>query len=255
MGIVINYRGTLNRLEDIDALIADVRQFSETIGWRYNEIHEHISGVALNSTDSFMKPRVVKEEPPEPPPSTTPAQSSESSSGLTIKVDPATAILLEETARGINVHPPDTDSLSLTFDSKGVLCRYMEMPDQCVHGPLKGQSHYFCFPLFCKTTGAVEQHIAICALLKLLRQKYISDLQVTDETGFFESGNLKQLERSQGAMASLIGSMRRNPEFLKALFAATGMDESSLDGAVVLPGEVHKEFPANAPKAKKATVH
>ena len=260
MGIVINYGGTIDDLARLDNLIADVRLFCDQTGWEYTEVSEQISGIALTTADDFMespgkrgprrKPDDVKEWPEE---------ETFKSGGLTLRFDSKNPTLIEETLRGIIAHPPGTESLALTFDGQGRLCHFMDVPQRWVKGPLRDQKHYLCYPLFCKTTGEPEQHIAICLLLRMMRNSYISDLKVDDETGYFKTGNLAKLREGHAFLAGLIGTIRNNPEFLKIVLKAAGIDEKSAEGAVLLPSEISRTIPGSARKStqkpKKPTVH
>lgn len=259
MGIVISYRGTLNDLDGIDGLIADVRLFCGAARWEFTEVAEQISGVAMMTADEFMDGggrRKKKKAPASTPVEELPEEETTNLGSVTLRFDSKNPpILIEETWRGIIAHPPDTESLALTFDGKGRLCQYMAVPQKFVKGRLKEQTHYLCFPLFCKTTGATEQHIAICLLLKMLRGKYIKDLKVNDDTGYFKTGNLAKLEEGHAMMAGLIGAIKRDPEFLKSVLKAAGKGDLA-EGAVLLPSEIRVQDRGASRKAKKAaTIH
>lgn len=257
MGIVISYQGTLDDTTQLDNLVADVRLFCQHAGWEFDEVAEPISGVALTTPEEFMggAEREEKKEKKKDsiPPEKWPEEETFREGGMTIWFDAKTAILLEESMRGVIVHPTGTDSLRLTFDSRGRLCKYDAIPQEWVKGQLKDQKHYFCLPLFCKTTGETDQHGAICVLLRMLRDKYIKTLDVSDETGYFESGDLRKLQDGHAMMAGLVGMMRKSPELLKGVMKAAGLDEKKLEGAKVLPAELGS--PRKGRKAKKATVH
>ena len=251
MGIVIGYRGTLNELSSIDGLIADVRLFCQQIGWEFTEVADPISGIALSTADDFMGGKRKKKSLPS---EKWPKEETVDMGSVKLRFDHKNPTLIEETWRGIIVNPPDTESLVLAFDGKGRLCQYLPVSQTWVIGPLKDQPHYMCFPLFCKTTGATEQHIAICVLLKMVRDKYIKDLKVNDDTGYFKSGNVKKLEEEHGYMAGFIGAMKQDPNFLKSVFKAAGIGELA-EGAVLLPSEITVPRPGPARKAKKSTIH
>ena len=55
MGIVIDYKGTLDDIARPDNLIADVRLFCQQAGWEYTEVAEHISGIAMGTPEDFME--------------------------------------------------------------------------------------------------------------------------------------------------------------------------------------------------------
>ena len=260
MGIVISYKGTLDDIARLDNLIADARLFCQQTGWEYTEVNEHISGIAMGSPEDFMgdheetKPQLTPKQLEE-----WPEEETFRSGSLTLRFDSKNPDLLEEIWRGIVAHPPGTESLALTFDGRGRLCNYVELPRNCVKGALRDLKHYFCFPLFCKTTGETKQHIAICVLLKMMRDKYIGDLDVHDETGYFETGDLTKLREGHAVMAGLISAVKNNPEFLKAVLKAAGVDKKDAETAVLLPTEFRRTVPENTSespvKPKKPSIH
>ena len=150
------------------------------------------------------------------------------------RIDPKNVDLLEEVWRGIIAHPPGCESLALTFDGQGHLCRFVDIPGDMVKGPLRGQKHYLCFPLFCKTTGEMDQHIAICVLLRMLRDKYFKSLKVEDGTGYFKSNDLEKLKKEHRMMAGIVGALNSSPAFLTAVLKAAGVDEEAAKSAVPL---------------------
>jgi hypothetical protein len=258
MGIVIDYSGTLDDISRIDNLIADVRLFCQQAGWEFDEVAEPISGIALTTAADFMGGR-GKTKKPRLKPEQWPEEETFRMGPLTLRFDPKNPTMVEETLRGIIAHPPGTDSLSLTFDGQGHLCYLRAVPQHWVKGPLRDQKHYICYPLFCKTTGETEQHIAICLLLRMLRKSYIRNLKVSDETEFFKTGNMTKLRETHAIMAGVIGVMNKNPGFLKAVLKAAGIDESAAESAVLLPNEIPRRLPASprktGEKAKKPTIH
>jgi hypothetical protein len=257
MGIVISFRGTLDDISRLDSLVADVRKFCGHAGWEFDEISEQISGIAMGTADDFMggrrKKKTVDYE-------NWPEEETFRMGSLTLRFDSKNPTMIEEPWRGIIAHPPGTESLSLTFDGKGRLCHFMEVPQRWVRGRLKDEKHYLCFPLFTKTTGEPDQHIAICVLLKMLRDRYISNLKVNDETGYYKTGSLAKLRQGHAVMAGFIGAIKNNPAFLKTVLKAAGVDEKAAETAVVLPSEILSPLPGSAAKAsgkprKKPAVH
>lgn len=255
VGIVINYRGTLDDVGRLDSLIADVRLFCRQAGWEYTEVSEQISGIAMGTAADFMGGRGIKKSRSKPKEQEKwPEEETFRRGGLTLRFNAENPTLIEETCHGVIAHPPGTDSLALTFDGQGRLCTFMDVPQSWVKGPLKDQKHYLCFPLFCKTTGEPEQHIAICLLLRMLRDSYISNLKVDDETRYFKTGNLAKLREGHALIAGLIDGIKNNPAFLKTVLKAAGIDEKSADTAVLLPGEILRS-PKPTRKPKKPSIH
>lgn len=252
MGICIGYRGTLNDMASIENLISDVRLFCQQVGWEFDEVSDPISGIAMGTADDFMgRP---KKQAKSVPVEEWPEEETTRMGGLTLHFDSKNPLFIEETWRGIIAHPPETESLAITFDGKGRLCQYRPVSDKWVKGPMKGHKHFLCFPLFCKTSGEVDQHIAICMLLKMLRRRYIRNLKVDDDTDYFKTGDMAKLQESHGIMAGLIGAIQRDPAFLKGILKAAGVEDAAAEGAVLLPeGIMQKPMPAR--KTKKATIH
>jgi len=251
MGIVIGYRGTLDDLTRVDGLIEDVRLFCKKVSWEFTEISDPISGVALATAADFMG-RPKKKAPVEE----WPEDETLDMGSLKLRFNAKNATLLEETWRGIVAHPPGTESLALTFDGKGRLCHYMDIPQHWVKGPLRDQKHYVCFPLFCKTTGEIEQHVAICVLLKMLGRRYMKNLKVSDSTGYFKSGSLTKLREGHALMGMFTRAIKESPTFLKTVFKAAGLSEELAETAVPVTGALKRPAALKAPlKAKRATVH
>ena len=253
MGIVISYKGTIDDMARLDSLIADVRLFCQQTGWEYTEVSEQISGIALNTASEFMGRQ--RKRKPKAEPEKWPEEETYDAGSLKLRFDSKNPDLIEEAYRGIVAHPPGTESLALTFDGQGRLCHFIDVPQPWVKGPLRDQKHYLCFPLFCKTTGELDQHIAICVLLRMMRDSYIKDLKVDDETGYFKSGNLTKLRQGHAVMAGLIGAVKNSPALLKAVLKAAGVDEKDAETAVLLPSEIPRRVkPPGKPK-KKPSVH
>ena len=250
MGIAISYSGSLNDVASLDHLIADVRLFSQAAGWKFDELTDIISGIAQTTPEDFME---EQEERKSTPVEEWPEEETFREGPLTMRFDSKNPNLIEDVCRGIMVHPPDTESFLLTFDLKGRLCKYVNLPHNMVKGKFKDLTHYLCFPLFCKTWD-VEQHIALCVLLKMLRNKYIENLQVFDDTDYYTTGDVSKLRDGHTMMAGLIGALKNNPGFLTGLLKAAGMSDEEVKGATMLPSEIEVTHPP-ATKAKKNTVH
>ena len=255
MGVGIDYVGTLNDLARLDSLIADVRLFCQQVGWEFEEVSDQISGVAMGTAADFTGPQ--KKRKAKDPRDSDAWLEDETfrMGGLTLRFDPKNSPLIEETWRGIVAKPPGTEWLSLTFDGQGRLCEFMPVNQGWVKGPLRDQKHYLCFPLACKTTGEIEQHIAICVLLRMLRHRYIRDLKVSDETGYFKSGNLIKLRETHSMMAGFIGVIKGSPEFLAGLLKAVGIDAKDAEAAELLPNEIRRPASTGTRRTKTPTVH
>lgn len=131
--------------------------------------------------------------------------------------------LIEETVRGVIVMPPDTESVRLVFDRGGRLVRYMDLPAEVVINAMPDTIHYADFPNFVKTSGAPASHAAICLLLRMLQQKFMTNLQVDDDTGFWKTGSIEQLERKHAEMCAILDVFRGSKD-VGALLRALGIE-------------------------------
>lgn len=113
---------------------------------------------------------------------------------------------------GVILEPDDrTESLAFLFDRGGrlrcladLVCGQFEPDPRC---------SYF---VSVKTQyGAVRTHLWIVGLLRYLKSKYLPDLEVNDEGGYWESGDVPELERRR--------------EFLNAKIAELAGELSKLD--------------------------
>lgn len=220
MGIHLDYRGKLADLSRLDELIGEVKAFCRQAHWEYLEVDEHLDGIRFGSLADDDPPRgsrkkksgLVRTH------ETHPDEFVEHNMGsLTMWFDQVHPNLMDEAVRGIYCYPPGTESVNLVFDGSGNLCTYMELGEHMVKGRFQNVKHYmFSYP-FTKTTGCIEEHILICQLLKLLQQKYIPKLKVRDSTGYFQSGNEKDLRLESMAMSAFVGMLRQSPGLVKGM--------------------------------------
>ena len=168
MGITIHYRGSINSLSLIEKLQDELVDICQSMSWDY-----HVWNKDLNKPFD--------------------AKFVHSESGAEIKG--------HIPLRGITIQTdPQNESLKLLFN------RNREMSDFVTEimkheGTLDKKFNW----LFVKTQfGAVDAHIAIIKLLKYLKQNYISDLEVNDEGGYWETGDKEAL---MGKRGFLLGKM------------------------------------------------
>jgi hypothetical protein len=206
MGIIISYEGSLTDPSTLDEAISEIRGFSARAGWRCDDFSEHYSGVLLWTNLQQDGGPGAEERDPEPWPELPPGQF-----GLRARVSklrPPT--LLEETVRGALVRPPGTESLRLAFNSSGRLTAYIEVPAELVINALPGTSHYIFMPHWVKTSGAPASHAGICLLLRMLKQRLMTDIKVSDETGFWDTWDVRRLSRKHGEMAAFLNVLRES---------------------------------------------
>lgn len=192
MGICIGYSGRLNTPGQLDTLLRDVRKISANCKWRCTDVDKEVAGLLLRQTG--------KNTPPEKNPPR----------------------LIHERLRGLYVTPPDTETLELVFDTRGRLVCYQQIPTDFITGPIAPDATYFMqFPLWVKTTGALDTHVALVFLLRHLQDRYIRNLKIKDDTGFAKTMDYDRLVREHSAMSFMVHSLQ-SPEFTRNLLQAGG---------------------------------
>jgi hypothetical protein len=101
------------------------------------------------------------------------------------------------------VHP-QTDPLWLTFDETGVLTRLGSYPlgQATFQGAPRVQRLGFLHQSQASiqtSIGGSELHATVVGLLDYLKRAYVADLQVADETGYWETRDLAALRRLMDA--------------------------------------------------------
>lgn len=169
MGITIFTRGSMDNTDDIPALIAEMKELSEKKGWRHKVIDD----------DFEEQPEVELERDEEA--STVNIAGSLGLKGIVINI----AYRVE--------------TLALLFDRSGVLTDVMS---QVTWLENKGKDDRFSM---CKTQfGPIEAHISIIEILDILKDKYITNLEVTDEGDYWRSRDRELLAEKRSVLEHYI---------------------------------------------------
>ena len=157
MGITIYYKGTLNDLTQLDRLKDELIDIAKTLKWDWDELDE-----------DFTKPAsahlIVN------------GQSAKIKGHLPLK------------GISLKLHP-NCETFNLYFDKKGnltsplhfILIQEKRIDPEKAYLSVKTQ---FAPP---------EIHIAIIRLLRFLKKRYINDLKVFDDGGYWETSDLQGL--------------------------------------------------------------
>ena len=158
MGVTIHYRGQLADVEKIKILGDELTQVAKKMDWAYNRLDE-----------DWSKPTDIRLEHDER----------------------GARIVGHLGLKGISFKPhPECESMSFFFNSDGKLCDPMGMV-LVSQGNLKQEDAW----INVKTQFAgPEIHLWIVGLLKYLQEHYIPDLEVSDEGGYWETGNFETLK-------------------------------------------------------------
>jgi hypothetical protein len=202
MGITIHYHGGLDDPAQLDAALTLLREECARRGWPYRAHDFSARGkFETHSTRSV--------------PSDLPGLEESVVETHTVELNTRWCGLI------IQPHHPESESLLLMFDPQ--TGRLMLLTDGSSGRSL---SYY----LNIKTQFApVETHVAVCEVLRRLHDEFgRENLHVSDESGYYETGDLEALLR----LRQSIDDALNNPELIARLMRyATAGDEVEPPGA------------------------
>jgi hypothetical protein len=166
MGISIHYRGRLDCLDLLVPLCNAATGFAQTMGWP-----------AFVIDDDWGKPPDAAIE------------------------DPPGVIQGHLGLKGVQVTPhAGSESLALFFDRDGYLRSPMTMLF-ILNGTFAPENKWISM----KTQfSSSDTHVRVIALLRYLKAKYIHNLEVSDEGGYWDTEDRKALERNMSFINSKI---------------------------------------------------
>jgi hypothetical protein len=224
MGITIGYEGELDDPTRIGELLPVYAQMGRIFGWPVRAIDERVEGTALVMGS---------------------AEVVERRAGVAHVASPIREKPVQETIQGLRFEPPGTEPFYLCFNAEGRLRRYDPIQRRVLRAistsaldviaeravwPPPPQPdddeivHLMLSQLWVKTTGAIASHKLIVRMLRHLKDSYASNLEVSDDAGYWDSGDEAELGRQHGMMNALIDMMRK-PEAMKGLARLTGIEE------------------------------
>ncbi|MDA3799836.1 MAG: hypothetical protein PF692_12230 [Kiritimatiellae bacterium] len=168
MGVSIHYRGQLDDKTQLPALIDEIQDIATTMGWSTTTLDE----------DWGKKP-----------------DASIKSAGV---IDGHLGL------KGIQFAPhPKSEPLCLFFNKTGYICSPMSML-LIIDGTFKQEETWVSM----KTQFSnPDTHMWVIGLLKYLKKKYISNLEVSDEGGYWDTGDRKELEDKMNFINDKINSL------------------------------------------------
>lgn len=160
MGVTIQYRGKISDKRIIFQLIEEVEDIAKTEGWLYQTLNENWA----------MEPTA----------------KLESSEGPGIQIVGHTGL------KGLRFQPhPECESVWLFFNYAGILTTPFRVA-------LDAEEHYPKRKSWVSTKtqfSTLATHVKIINLFRYLKKKYIHDLELMDETGYWETADLQVLEK------------------------------------------------------------
>jgi hypothetical protein len=157
MGVSIHYRGRLNDIALLPQLCEEISDIADSMGWS-----------ATTLDDDWAKP---------PDATLMTGGIIEGHLGL----------------KGIQITPhPDSESLALFFDRSGELRCPLTML-MILNGTLQPANAWVTIKTQFSNPGT---HVWIVGLLKYLKRHYLANLEVSDETGYWDIGDKRELEEN-----------------------------------------------------------
>jgi hypothetical protein len=152
MGISIFAKGRIDRMEDIPRLVDELRERAEKEHWTYAILKDDFDDEPHPVSTKFSGEQVI-------------------SGTLGLQ-----GIVLTVNAK--------VESLPIVFERNGILTSVVQQ----LLDPAQPPAERFTF---CKTQfGGVDAHVSIIGVLDLLKERYISNLAVDDEGGYWETRDL-----------------------------------------------------------------
>lgn len=171
MGVSIHYRGRLNDRALLPTLCDEVGDIADSMGW----------------------PSALLDDDWSTPPDAVLMTGGKIQGHLGL--------------RGIQITPPDSEPLVLFFDADGYIRSPMTVL-MILDGVLQPETAWV--PMKTQFSGP-DTHVWVVGLLKYLKKHYISNLEVSDESEYWESGDRRKLEEDMtllnGKLEDLSGAI------------------------------------------------
>ena len=203
MGVTIYYRGTIDDKTMVGNLADEMEDFALSLGWETQRWNE-----------DWTKPNTARFSPGKR----------------------AMRILGHAPLQGITLYPHEqSESLWLTFDPNGALMDIVTMATVA-----EKERKVEVFWTSTKTQFApIEIHITIVKLLQYVKRRYISNLEVNDDGGYWESGDAYELQRR---IDSINHSMDILESALSAADAQLGAAKSPEELAEAIERIIRQKF-------------
>lgn len=166
MGITISARGRIDRLGDIPRLIDEVKGIAAERGWKVTIVDDNFDA----------QPDATLTRPGEDRPAAV-IKGSLGLKGIVLSVDAA------------------AEPLAILFDQSGILTDMLQQLSW-LGDNRQGQRFTACKTQF----GDIDAHIRIIELLDVLKNKYIHDLAVNDEGGYWEDRDRRLLAEKRAVL-------------------------------------------------------
>ncbi|MBL8234418.1 MAG: hypothetical protein JNL98_38325 [Bryobacterales bacterium] len=199
MGISIGYSGRLDDPTRLDELIAYAKDRAKGWGWDCQDYCQPFSGMFFSGG------------------------RYEVGKGMQVRKGDPVPTLIEDEVRGVLLLPPRTDALCLIFNREGRLANYHEVPPGRIlsPAPIPGEKYFMEFGLWTTLTGEVHVHIRLATLLRELQSLFMHNLDVSDATGYWETGDLETMATEHLILGAWLDALS-NPEMQRLVAQSAG---------------------------------
>ncbi len=193
MGITIAYQGQLSDPGRVDEMVREIQAFAGHMNWRTWTVAEMVAQGHIKDTDLR---------------------------GITVSVDPkceAVHFHLDGQGRFVNhsyysyIH--NAEEREMFFEAMQNMVGFMPASTK-KPGPeldtflAEGVTYNWT-----KTQhGGPAAHVQACTLIRFVRERFAPELEVTDDTGYFEHGRLEELTAQMGQIEQAIHLVQRAAE-------------------------------------------
>lgn len=169
MDVTIHYNGKLENRARLAELLDAARLYCAEQRWACRDVDERIVG----QVERVMRANFGTVE------------NDEARDEMDLELEP-----IDDSLQGLVITPHiKSEPIWLTFNQAGELAFYMPLDDRGTFWEIKA--------LFTRTQSAgMATHIAVCDLLRFIRDEYMPGLNVYDEANYFESGDANNLGRA-----------------------------------------------------------
>lgn len=194
MGVYIHYDGKSLEPRKLPELLDGMEKVARAFEWKTTRISRQISGLKPTRMEIGNGPTKIE--------------------GLR---------LVEDTVIGIVFDTGEAGAFEIAFNSEGMIGDYVDISHFLEGTENEGENCWFFGPLWACVTGFPKTHRSVCTLLRYMETAHrFEDWEVSDGTGYYESGDEKEMLEEH----LILGSFKRmmsDPEDAKAFLVATGI--------------------------------
>ncbi len=209
MGVCISYKGRIADPSRIDELIRQTQAFAEHMGWKTWTVPEMFDEGHIKRVEGLR--------------------------GITVQISPQCEALhlhFDSEGRFVNhfyyvcVH--DFEERKKFFDAIRASPNFVQGDGGDKDGKVDADDplNYEFHPNFIEDAlyynriktqhGGVEVHVQACAQLRFVRDNFAPDIEISDDTGYFDTGNLDEVKSQMAIVSGIIQNIAQATERMNA---------------------------------------